>query len=168
MDEQRQITEQAVRNAFSKIYVNSIINSYAIENVVMGYIQPSEKIPFDSYVKELQLNVFNPYIVRRDMLQGIAIDENEQIKIRDRMCFLREFFDSQIWQIFSNNKKAARNNRSDNDKYIEDLFQIFTEIIDVKIEDGSAKFDFDLGDKKDTSNLYESVSRFLWRSELMV
>ncbi len=58
---------------FRAIDVSSILNAYAIENVVFGDLKPKEKVPFEKFIKDLELTAWQPYSVR-DCIAGIAID----------------------------------------------------------------------------------------------
>ena len=45
------LTQKLINSSQAKI----LINGYTLENIVLGKISPGEKIPFDRYVKEINI-----------------------------------------------------------------------------------------------------------------
>lgn len=56
---------QRVVEAFRAIDINSLMNAYTIENVIFGELRPGDKIPFEKFIEDLQLQDWQPYSVRK-------------------------------------------------------------------------------------------------------
>ena len=63
--------------------VNSLFNDYALENVALGLNKPNEKIPFEQYVTDLQIQALRPY-EQKKFVKGSYINENLQIIDRNK------------------------------------------------------------------------------------
>ena len=56
-------------DVMNAMVVNVLMNNYTLENVAFGKLKPNDEIPFDRYVKELDLQRFKPNSCR-DMIEG--------------------------------------------------------------------------------------------------
>ena len=58
--------------------VNVLMNNYTLENVAFGKLKPNNEIPFDRYIKELDLQRFKPNSCR-DIIEGNYITRENKV-----------------------------------------------------------------------------------------
>lgn len=136
----REIKNTAM-NIFNNIIVNSLFNSYAIECVTMGTLQPNDEIPVERFVRELSLEHIYSANCKND-LSGYAITEDGKVKNRPFDYFAKEFFYSALNMLFID---APLNTQTENDdgimdykyglrEFIKEQYSMFCEILSVKVE----------------------------------
>ncbi len=106
--------ESTLRNVINKVTLNSLINNYALENVVVGKTLPNMKIDFDSYINDLNLQYLDPQDNRK-YICGSIVNEDEFIFNKSIDEYFMEFFSSKIKQLFAFEIKTSP-------KYAEDFF----------------------------------------------
>lgn len=124
----------------SEKVVNFEMNNYTMENILFGKLQPNEKIPFDKFVKELDIGFYKPYL-HRDSISGIAISKDENVINCDFFTcakmlynfYMNKIIGAALYQmplcddyelfVFQYNLKT----------YAEDLFPIFMQILNTEI-----------------------------------
>lgn len=112
--EYKNAISKQVYSAFTALSINSLLNQYTLENIVLGFIQPNEKIPINTYLSDLDL--LNQYqFINRKSIVGRFIDENEQVIYPEKDKLLLEFFIYQIENIFA---KAMINKYADDENYV--------------------------------------------------
>lgn len=115
------------------------INDCIIEDVVLGNIQPCEKIPLEDYMHYLRL----PCGVNelRAKLSGFAIGENGCVSRQHINDFRSEFFNKQITRIFLKNpileysvfgKKALSREIEDKKTFFKKIYDIFQKVINIQ------------------------------------
>lgn len=82
---------ESAADAAKILLLNIMINDYGLENVVMGHALPNEKIPFDKYIRELELQYLEPYRLKQ-FLNGAIIDKNLNIHNLPMDFFIDCFF----------------------------------------------------------------------------
>lgn len=143
------------------------MNTYTLENVALGKLSPGDKIPFDGYVKDLELQQLKPYAFR-DRLEGNAISSDETVVNKEWDYFAKECYTHHINYIFAT---APHKQDYDDDglflyklglnEFIMGIYPLYTEILRTEVE-----YDvFDLvpafTDKVLESECYEKISKFL-------
>ena len=160
---------KTIKKLFCCLAVNTLINSYALENVVMGNIKPNEAIPFDQYVCDLELQRYEPFSVRGEKLLGIILSDSETIVDKEFDFFLYEFFSFQMNNIFECVKYSDRQSEDDTlypfknglKEYIKDLYPLFKSIITLEIDYSFYDVLPQIDERKTRSDFYKMVSRFL-------
>lgn len=128
-------------NIFNTIAVNSLFNSYAIECVTMGTLQPNDAIPVERFVKELALEQTHLVNFKND-LSGYAITENGKVANCPFDYFAKEFLYSALNALFID---APLNTQTEDDdgimdykyglrEYIKGMYSMFCEILSAKVE----------------------------------
>ncbi len=69
--EGEEIKEELIR-IFNTIIISGMFNSYAMECVIMGTLQPNDKIPVERFVKDLALERLYSADFQHD-LEGCAL-----------------------------------------------------------------------------------------------
>ena len=137
-----ELIQQNIKD-FRAIEINSLFNSYAIENVAFGDLKPGDKIPFDKFMEDLCLEAWR-YDSIRNSIVGIAIAEDETVVKCDIDFFYRECFISNMNTLFGS---APQNMGRDNDEnglspfvkdglnsYIMRLLPLFQDILKTEAE----------------------------------
>lgn len=138
----KKLTEKQKKymDAFVEILLNSDINNYAEENVIMGRIKTGEKIPVEQYVRDLGYGDCNFNNVRLD-LEGEVIDADGYIRNKDIDGYRRRFLYFAMSCIFDEvritddfDDDGMMNLRDDIRKYIENLFPLFNEVLNTYVD----------------------------------
>ena len=140
-------TDKKILTATISLLSNILFNDFALENIVLKKITPGSNIPYNLYLEELQLKPYEIYLSRKSIAGGI-IDEEEKIRIKPNQEYFTQYYIEQVNCIFKNAPKHKYTSDSllifpfkyDLKNYLQELYFLFEEIIDIKIE---AKF-FDL------------------------
>lgn len=135
------INAKKIYDAFIGVTINILLNSYALENVVVGFINPADEIPFDKYVYDLNLNILNPSSFRKH-IEGFFIDKNEKIINVEKDRLLFDFYANNVQYIFNKTidskydiLKGSQYHCNDNtNDYFLAVFQAFKEISYTDIE----------------------------------
>ena len=131
------IIKGQIYSAMEAVAINNVINTYALENVVIGDIKPKESIPFDKYVKDLRLEKYNAYLHRR-FIEGLFIDDKERIVDIEKDRLLFEFYLTKIHSVFN---KVMKQKYDDEmlpcnvslRKYFFTAFSIFKEVANTNV-----------------------------------
>lgn len=148
---------------------NVLLNSYALENVALGKLKPADKLPFDKFVEDLNLQEYKPYAAARKYIAGKFISIDEKIADMDEEEFIKECFTFRINFVFASAPKGKGDFGDDGlslyknglNKYIWSLYPLFKEII--KTEADLAPFD-DMPvfkERHEEALCYEKISKFL-------
>ena len=129
---------------FCLISTTVLINRYIYEDVSMGYAKPGEEIPFDRYVKDLEIENYRPYKIK-DLIDGPAIDENFMISDHLKDYYYRKFYCSSMNYVFWKVPKFQREFDADDidsvidpfkfgfKEFLEAIYPIFCSILDTKV-----------------------------------
>lgn len=137
-------TDKKILTATISLLSNILFNDFALENIVLKKISPGSNIPYNLYLEELQLKPYEIYLSRKSIAGGI-IDEEEKIRIKPNQEYFTQYYIDQVNCIFKNAPKHKYTSNSllifpfkyDLKNYLQELYFLFEEIIDIKIE---AKF----------------------------
>ncbi len=133
--------DKCIANEFLKFLKTHLqINNYTLENVVLGKIAPNSPIPFDNYIKELQIQDLAPHLFK-DNLKSSIIDKNGNIANEAKDYFYQQFYIDQVNMIFhtapTNSKKFRADGlfdfKSDLCDYLSNLFSLFKEILETPV-----------------------------------
>ena len=168
-EEDLEYLERAV-DVFRAIDVNSIMNAYAIENVVFGDLNPGDKVSFDRYVEELQLQSWQPYSVR-DCIEGDAITAEEKIAEKDMDFFYSECFILHMNSVFDSAPQSTRKEDDENglrpfmkkglSDYIMRLYPLFKSIMQEEVEHDFFELASPFPDRTLQTACYEKIAKFL-------
>lgn len=132
---------EEIINAFKRIAVNSLLNSYALENVALGLNKPNEQIPLEKYITDLQIQELSPFVCK-EFVNGTYIEKNLKIVDRNKDELTLEFYSDSINILFD--KLIKRKYERENvcglpfSKYYRDYFLesylLFKNIIDSEVE----------------------------------
>lgn len=158
-----------IKKLFCCLAVNTLMNNYALENVVMGNIKPNEKIPFNQYVCDLELQRYEPFSVRGEKLLGLVLSDSETIIDKESDFFFYEFFSFQMNNIFECARHSDRESEDDSlypfknglKEYIKDLYPLFKSIITLEIDYRFYDVLPQIEERKVRSDFYKMLSRFL-------
>ena len=116
------------------IGLHVVFNRFAMENVVLGVIQPGDKIPYEEYLDALEMKGHEQYMIR-EAVQGKVIEQDETITVQPMENFCRQFFIEQIETMFAYAPKH-KNTSEETDipqykfglyEYLSDLYKIYKE-----------------------------------------
>lgn len=148
--------------------VNFLMNCYALENAAFGETAAGDEVPFDRYVEELALGECEPYRFR-DCIAGTTITSDGKIAQKSREEFMKECFMFRMELVFASAPKGRTAEYSGGltsykygfDKYIKELFPLFSEIMYTEAEeapgDGAPAF----ADRHARALNYGKICRFL-------
>ena len=155
---------------FRAIDVSSIFNAYAIENVVFGDLKPKDKVPFEKFIKDLELTAWQPYSVR-DCIAGVAITENETIADKEIVFFEKECFIFHMNDVFDTAPYSKRKDEDENglhpfnkeglNDYIMRLFPLFRNILATEAEHDFFEIASPFADRAVQTACYEKIAKFL-------
>ena len=155
---------------FRAIDVNSLMNAYAIENVVFGKLKQGDKIPFEKFIEDLQIGDMDPYSVR-DSIEGAAIMDEERIIDRERGFFERECFRFHMNYVFDSAPYSIRGDDDENglrpfrknglNGYIMRLFPLFREILQTDAAYDYFELVSPFPDRFTQTACYEKIAAFL-------
>lgn len=161
---------QCLVDIFCAIDVNTVMNAYAIENVVFGDLKPGDKIPFDKFVEELELQIWQPYSVR-DGIEGVAITKNETIVDKELVFFEKECFILHMNFVFDTAPYSKRKGEDENglpsfnkeglNDYIMRLFPLFRNILATEAEHDFFEISSPFSDRAVQTACYEKIAKFL-------
>ncbi len=123
------------------IHVCALADSYALENIAFGKLRQGDKIPFDKFVTDLELQPLNPYAYR-DKIEGLAISEELTVPGLDTELFLKELFADKMNTVFETAPKKGCD-YDDNGlyyfkfglkEYIRELYPLYIEILETDVE----------------------------------
>ena len=118
------------------IAANTLLNAYALENIVTGKIHPKDCVPVDEYFNDLDIGQYKEEVLYN--IGGTVIDDSAYIKDRAIVEFCMDFFSFNINSIFAEAPKYSDEFEIDTmlcdfDKdimnYIDELFIIFCNIV---------------------------------------
>ena len=121
---------------------NTLFNYYSLENIVLGLMQPNEKIPFDKFVKELELENIMPKIDRK-VICGRFVDKDEKIVNLDKETMMLHFYILNIRVMFKKimlreyddeNRKTAIPCEEHFHNYFIKIFDLFCEVVATEVE----------------------------------
>ena len=141
--------------------VNVLMNNYTLENVAFGKLKPSDEIPFNMYVKELDLHKFKPNSCR-DMVEGNYITRENKVAEKSEEDFIMECFLFNIQNIFMAYPKCSIAFGKDDfglSKFIMSLYPLFKQIIKTEVE--PQNFALVFKDRKEEVACYDRISKFL-------
>ena len=142
--------------------VRVLINKYTLENVVFGDLKPNDKIPFDRFVEDLNLQQQKPYLFR-ERIAGNFITKDERVANRDEDEFIMECFFFHIQNVFMAcpNSDNAFGGIYDLSEYIMGLYPLFKQIIKTEVEEESRVFEPVFNDRHDEAVCYGNIAKFL-------
>lgn len=118
-----------VKEAISVIAINSLINSYTLETIILGKIFPGEKINLQQIITELNLPVYTKGSIDEKALEGVTISHDAKIKNKDMEYFYNEFFEYHFSFIFAN---ANKYRRMELNEFFTELYLLFKDIAKTK------------------------------------
>lgn len=95
----KNLQDENLMNEFMNHMFRKLIQDYTLENVVLGFLNPKDKIPYDRFINDLYLQETNPYSLM-EAIKGGLIDDDYRIIELDKERILRCFFCSSIDRIF--------------------------------------------------------------------
>lgn len=153
---------------YRALEVNILMNRYTIENVVFNKLNPKDKIPFDKFIEEMNLQNHKFYSVRSN-IEGIAITSDETVAEKDKEFYLKECYTSQMNYLFM----SAPKHSSDSDvgevdhfkyglsDYIMSLYPLFVEIIETEVEYEPCDLFPIFPSRAAETDCYEKIGKFL-------
>ena len=57
----KNLQDEKLINEFMNHMFRKLIQDYTLENVVLGFLNPKDKIPYDRFINDLHLQETNPY-----------------------------------------------------------------------------------------------------------
>lgn len=130
----RKETDEIYSAIRKKSVVSMRINAYALEEVIFGKIKPTEKVPFERYVQELDLLNEKPFDIRGELLAGAVIDKDEKIINRELDYFGDLFYTFHVKCTYAHEMYDDRFNKSENIcEYLRNLYPLFSEILKEEI-----------------------------------
>lgn len=95
----KNLQDEKLINEFMNHMFRKLIQDYTLENVVLGFLNPKDKIPYDRFINDLHLQETNPYSLM-EAIKGGLIDDDYRIIELDKKRILRCFFCTSIDDIF--------------------------------------------------------------------
>lgn len=138
-------TDEIIDTIRKKSIVSARINHYALEEVVLGKIKPTEKIPFDRYIRETDLTCENPYEIRGELLAGMVVDSDEKIVDREPDFFGDLFYTFRVKCTFIHEIYGDRFKSTNTiSEYLRNLYPLFREVMNTQIayKDTASKEEF--------------------------
>lgn len=138
------------------IGLHVIFNRFALENVVLGAIQPGDKIPYEEYLDALETKGYEQYMIR-EAVQGKVIEQDETITVQPMENFCRQFFIEQIETMFAYAPKH-KNTSEETDipqykfglyEYLSDLYKIYKEILLTEVHPDYFDYLYDFIDRRE-------------------
>lgn len=154
-----------INKAIMSIVANSLINSYAEENIVLKRIQNNEIVPIYDYLQDLNISDLNNIISDND-IDGLFIEAG-RVKYSDFKTLCFEFYESKIEFMFNDAFKHLYTN-DNKSQYYKDLlheyskntFEIFYDIVNTEPKCfQSFKFDEQMFKSSRQTEIY--VNKFL-------
>lgn len=162
---------QQVVRVFRAIDVNALLNSYTHENVAFGELKPTDTIPFDRYVDELNLQLHNPYSFRGAGIEGSAITSAETVVDREYDYFLKECFVLNMNKVFATAPYKKREDDDDNglhqftknglNNYIMSLLPLFKLILQTEVNVDVFDLMTPFPDRPSETTYFEKIAKFL-------
>ena len=142
--------------------VNVLIKNYTLENIAFGELRPNDKIPFDRYVEELELQKFNPYSFR-DIKEGSYITMDGRVANRGEDEFIMECFLFQIQNVFMSAQCSIAFGKDDFwfSKFIMNLYPLFKQIVKTEVEVEPLELTPVFKNRKDETACYDGIAKFL-------
>ena len=141
--------------------VNVLMNNYTLENVAFGKLKPSDEIPFNRYVEELNLQRFKPNSCR-DMIEGNYITRQGRVADKAEEDFIMGCYLFHIQNVFMAYPKCGIAFSKDDfglSKFIMSLYPLFKQIIKTEVDPIDIAPIFK--DRKDETTCYDGISKFL-------
>ena len=152
------------------IDINSILNAYTIESVIFGDLKPSDKIPFERFVEDLDLKNMQPYAVR-DCIEGVAITKEETVAEKDMDFFYHECFIFHMNYLFDSAPYSKRKDDDENglrpfakeglNAYIMRLYPMFKSILKTKTEHDFFSLVSPFPNRSEQTSCYEKIAKLL-------
>lgn len=155
---------------FRALDVNSLMNAYAIENVVFGDLKQGEKIPFDKFVSDLQIAEWRPHAVR-EYIEGTAINGDETVADKGMEFFYRENFSFHMNYIF---ESAPYSKRKECDEYglfpfvqeglnayIMSFYPLFKQVLQTEVKHEFFEIVSPFPDRAAQTDCYIKIAKFL-------
>lgn len=170
--ETRELSEEEmdkqILTAIFSMELQVLFNCYALENVVLGRIQPGGKIPYDQYMDTLDLRKHEKFMLRTAM-NGRIIDEQECIIKQDLETYYRLFYVDQIELLFENAPKHKRVPEDEGvppykyglQEYLQSLYELFKEIALTEVQPDFFDLIYQLSNKVELVGNYASIKRFV-------
>ena len=143
--------------------VKVLMNNYTLENVAFGELKPNEEIPFDRYVKDLDLQKFKPHSCW-DMMEGNYITRDKRVADKPEEDFIMECYLFHIQNVIMAYPKCSIVFGKDDyglSKFIMGLYPLFKKIIKTEVESDPQSFAPVFKDRKDETVCYDRISKFL-------
>lgn len=170
LSEEELIKLRRIVLTFRAIDVNSIMNAYAIENVVFGELKPNDKIPFERFVEDLDLKNLQPYAVR-DCIEGVAITKEETVAEKNIDFFYHECFIFHMNYLFDSAPYSKRKDDDENglrpfakeglNAYIMRLYPMFKSILKTKAEHDFFTLVSPFPNRSEQTSCYEKIAKLL-------
>lgn len=118
-----------------------LIDDYTLENVVLGFLNPKDKIPYDRFISDLYLQATNPYSLM-EAIKGGLIDDDYRIKDIEKKRFLKCFFCNSIDDIFhfplikpygENEYHLPFKVNKTLNIFLSELFETFTQVVQTPV-----------------------------------
>ena len=157
---------QNIIRAFADVYETTLFNLYTCENILFKRLNPTDKIPYEKYIEDLDLHKLAHYSPDFD---GDYI-ENGFVKDIDfdYCCF--DYYRDKIEYIFCDYPIAKGYEDDDNDlehyknglyEYLKDLYPIVVEIIKTDIEPNLFATVPDILNKSERTAYYAKTTKFV-------
>lgn len=136
-------TESEIQDALSDLFLNFVINDYALEEVLFGNLKPGDKFPVDKFIKDMHFDFLTANDFSSIVYEGHVIDEYGIIEKKDPEYFRKHFYNYEMSCIFADAAPEDKNfddiglmifNNDAMTAYINDNYTMFCEIIDTPIE----------------------------------
>ena len=149
-------------DTMNAMVVNVLIKNYTLENVAFGELSPNDKIPFDRFIEELDLQKFNPYSFS-DIIGGSYITMDGRVANRAEDEFIMECFLFQIQNVFMSAQCSIAFGKDDFwfSKFIMNLYPLFKQIIKTDVEVKPSELTPVFKDRKDETACYDGIAKFL-------
>lgn len=159
---------EKIIGAFNYLNAHTLMNLYAAENVVFGYIHANEAIPITKYFDDLGLQQIESFF-KINYLDGRVI-ENGCIKDRDfnELCF--ELYCDKIDCVFCDVPIDKSYDDYDEDlfhykfglyDYLKDTYQLFKDIIKTETSTSSFTGTLEISNEIENKIYYMEISKFI-------
>ena len=161
-------TEKITLGFIEFMHVCSLMDSYALENIAFGKLRQGDKIPFDKFVNDLELQALNPYAYK-DRIEGLAISEKLTVNDEDTELFFKELFADEMNTVFETAPKKGCDYDDDGlyyfkyalSEYIWKLYPLYIEILKTEVEAELSDTADRSFDRASETACYERIAKFI-------
>ena len=124
----------AARSEIKSNVIRVCMNNYALEALIMGDINPHEKISYDKFIQIMDLCGYDTADFPKNELCGAVIDENETLREKDIDYCKKAFYEFHYKMTYFNEiVEEIYSKESSFRQYLDELFTVFSEIMEIPL-----------------------------------